>query len=174
MSNTPDRLEIDGQVVYFKSSERMNEVESETVLLIVTSPPYWDVKEYGGAGIGFGQLYDEYIDSMNKIWKECLRILRPNGKIAVNFQPLPIAAEKSGYGRRVIKNIMYDVEAFMRQNGLFLSSMHYWDKAEYINTVYWGSYPNPTNIGSNTSFEPLLLHVFAKPGRRLPFNINIK
>jgi DNA modification methylase len=159
---------VDGQEVYFKSSEIMDEVKTESVQLIVTSPPYWDIKEYGGIGIGFGQLYDDYINSMNKIWKECLRVLKPNGKIAINFQPLPIAAEKSGFGMRSIKNIMFDVEAFMRQNGMFLSSMHYWDKAKYINTVYWGSYPNPTNIGSNTSFEQIF--VWVKPGttRKIP------
>ncbi len=167
MAANSEKLEIDGQEVYFKSSERMDEIESGSVQLVVTSPPYWDVKEYGGAGIGFGQSYNDYVDSMNSIWKECLRVLSPNGKIAVNFQPLPIAAEKSGFGRRVIKNIMFDVEAFMRKNEMFLSSMHYWDKAEYINTVYWGSYPNPTNIGSNTSFEQIFVWVKSGPTRKI-------
>jgi len=167
LSANPDKLAIDGQEVYFKSSEKMDEVQSESVQLIVTSPPYWDVKEYGGTGIGFGQSYDDYIDSMNKIWEECFRILKPNGKIAINFQPLPIAGEKSGFGRRVIKNIMFDVEAFMRQHNMFLSAMHYWDKSEYINTVYWGSYPNPTNIGSNTSFEQIFVWVKPGPTRKI-------
>ncbi len=167
MSECSEKLEIEGQQVFFKSSEHMDEIATQSVQLIVTSPPYWDVKEYGGKGIGHGQSYDEYIDSLNKIWKECLRVLKPNGKIAVNFQPLPISAERSGFQRRAIKNIMFDVEAFMRENGMFLSSMHYWDKAEYINTVYWGSYPNPTNIGSNTSFEQIFVWVKPGPTRKL-------
>jgi DNA modification methylase len=41
--------------------------------------------------------------------------------------------------------------------------MHYWDKAPYISNVSWGSYPKPTNIASNTSFEQIF--VFVKPGK---------
>lgn len=135
------------------------ELEDESVQLIVTSPPYWDVKDYGDKQLGYGQSYQDYIDSLNKVWKECIRVLKPNGKIAINFQPLPIDAKKSGFDRRVIKNIMFDVENFMRINDLYLSSMHYWDKSEYINNVSWGSYPKPTNINSNTSFEQIFVWV---------------
>ncbi|MHC1590540.1 MAG: DNA-methyltransferase [Candidatus Helarchaeales archaeon] len=146
----------------------MDEIPSESVQLIVTSPPYWDVRHYGGKGLGHGQAYEEYVESMNEVWKECIRVLKKNGKIAVNFQPLPLSAERSGFKRRAILNIMFDVEKFMRQHGLFLCSMHYWDKAEYINNVYWGSYPNPTNIGSNTSFEQIFVWVKPGPTRKIP------
>ena len=168
MKNNQNRVIIDNQVIYFKSSENMKEIKSSSVQLIVTSPPYWDTKKYGEKGIGYKQTYDEYIESMNKIWKECLRVLRPNGKIAINFQPLPITASRNKFGRRVIKNIMWDVEKFMREHNLFLSSMFYWDKSEYINSVYWGSYPKPTNIGSNTSFEQIFVWVKSGKTRKIP------
>jgi DNA modification methylase len=157
-------LKIENQTVYFKSSETMEEIESESVTLIVTSPPYWNVRDYGKVEqIGFGQSYQHYIDSLNRVWSECIRVLQPNGKIAINIQPLPISAEHSGYERRVIRNIMFDIEKFMREKDLFMSGMHYWDKAAYMNTVSWGSYPKPTNIASNTSFEQIF--VFVKKGR---------
>jgi hypothetical protein len=41
--------------------------------------------------------------------------------------------------------------------------MHYWDKAEYVSNVSWGSYPKPTNIASNTGFEQIF--VWVKPGK---------
>ena len=141
----------------------MDEIEDGTVTLVVTSPPYWNVRDYGSDQIGFNQSYQEYIASLNKVWKDCIRILQPNGKIAINLQPLPISSQNSGYGRRVIKDIMNDVEHFMFDQGLFLSVMIFWDKAPYINNVSWGSYPKPSNIAANTAFEQI--YTFVKPGK---------
>lgn len=162
-SSKKNECEIAGQKVFYKSSENMEEISSESVTLIVTSPPYWNVRDYGGEQIGFGQSYSDYIDSLNKVWSECLRVLQPNGKFAINIQPLPIESNRSGFGRRIIKNIMFDIEKFMNENGLFLSGMHYWDKSEYVSNVSWGSYPKPTNIASNTGFEQIF--VWVKPGK---------
>lgn len=163
-----DEMKVDGQTVYFKSSENMKELESDSIQLVVTSPPYWNVRDYGGEQLGFGQSYKEYVESLNRVWSECLRVLKPNGKIAVNFQPLPISGSESGFNRRVIKNIMFDVESFMEENGLYLSGMHYWNKAEYVNNVSWGSYPKPTNIYSNTSFEQIFVWIKSGSTRKIP------
>jgi site-specific DNA-methyltransferase (cytosine-N4-specific) len=154
------KLEIENQTIYFKSSESMDDIKSNSVTLVVTSPPYWNAKDYGyDEQIGFGQSYVQYIDSLNKVWKECIRVLQPNGKIAINVQPLPISAKQSGYNRRVIQNIMFDIEKFMRENDMHLSGMIYWNKAVHVNNVSWGSYPKPTNIASNTSFEQIFVWV---------------
>ena len=153
-------MRIANQTIYFKSSEIMEEIESNSVTLVVTSPPYWNVRDYGNIDqIGFGQSYKQYINSLNKVWKEIIRVLQPNGKIAINVQPLPISNKFSNFDRRIIQNIMFDIEYFMRKNDLFLSGMHYWDKATYVNNVSWGSYPKPTNIASNTSFEQIFVWV---------------
>ncbi|MBD3186088.1 site-specific DNA-methyltransferase [Candidatus Bathyarchaeota archaeon] len=165
-------LEVDGQVVFFDSAENMHQIESGTITLVITSPPYWNVRDYGDAEqIGFNQSYDEYIASMNRVWEECIRVLRPNGKIAVNVQPLPISSKISRFGRRFIQNIMHDIEKFMRNHDMFMSGMHYWDKAPYINNVSWGSYPKPTNIASNTSFEQIFVWVKEGKTRKIPKEI---
>jgi site-specific DNA-methyltransferase (cytosine-N4-specific) len=162
MHPIPD-LQIENQRVYFSSSEHMEAIEDESIPLIITSPPYWNVRDYGEDQIGFNQSYEEYITSLNRVWAECIRVLQPNGKFAINVQPLPIAATKSGYNRRVIRDIMFDIEKFMLKNDLFLSGMIYWNKAPYINNVSWGSYPKPTNIATNTSFEQI--YTFVKRGK---------
>lgn len=155
-----NEMKIANQTVYFKSAEHMDELKSNSVTLIVTSPPYWNVRDYGNIEqIGFGQSYKQYIESLNRVWKECVRVLQPNGKIAINLQPLPISADYSGFNRRVIQNIMWDIEKFMRENDLYLSGMQYWDKAAYVSNVSWGSYPKPTNIASNTGFEQIFVWV---------------
>ncbi len=157
-----EKLQIADQVIYFGSAQSMAEIPSESVTLIVTSPPYWNVRDYGTSQIGFGQSYKEYISDLNHVWRECYRVLQPNGKFAINIQPLPIASDQSGYNRRVIQNIMWDIEHFMRKNNLYLSGMHYWSKIPYISNVSWGSFPKPTNIASNTAFEQI--YVWVKKG----------
>ena len=156
-------LKIQNQKVFFSTSEDMYQISNESVTLVVTSPPYWNVRDYGPTQIGFNQSYQEYIEALNRVWAECIRVLEPNGKISINVQPLPISAEKSGFNRRIIKNIMFDIEKFMFKQGLFLSGMIYWNKASYIHTVSWGSYPKPTNIAVNTAFEQI--YTFVKPGK---------
>ncbi len=164
MNSLSHELTVEDQTVFFQSAENMENIESSSVTLVVTSPPYWNVRNYGSEQIGFGQSYTDYIKSLEKVWKECERVLQPNGKIAINVQPLPIDSKHSGFGRRVILNIMFDIERyFCRENQFYLSGMHYWDKAPYISNVSWGSYPKPTNIASNTSFEQIF--VFVKKGK---------
>lgn len=168
MKHTSPSLIVENQTVFFESSENMREIESDSVTLIVTSPPYWNVRDYGSEQIGFGQIYKEYVNSLDKVWKECERVLQPNGKIAINVQPLPIDRKNSGFGRRVILNLMYDIERFFRESNFYLSGMHYWDKAPYISNVSWGSYPKPTNIASNTSFEQIFVFVKGGKTRKVP------
>ncbi len=155
-------MEIEEQTVFFQDSKHMDCVEDNSVTLVVTSPPYWNVRDYGSEQIGFGQSYEQYIQSLNDIWKECVRVLQPNGKIAINVQPLPISSEHSGFNFRVIYDIMQDIEAFFRKNDCYLSGMVFWNKAVFVNNVSWGSYPKPTNIATNTSFEQI--YTFVKRG----------
>jgi DNA modification methylase len=164
-----NKLEIANQTVFFTSSENMEEVKSDSITLIVTSPPYWNVRDYKNVNqIGFKQSYQDYIKALNRVWKECIRVLQPNGKMAINLQPLPISNKQSGFNRRIIQNIMFDIEKFMRKHDLFLSGMHYWDKSLYVNNVSWGSYPKPTNIASNTSFEQIFVWVKRGNTRKIP------
>ena len=166
--STSKTMEIEGQKVIFASSEKMVDIESESVTLVVTSPPYWNVRDYGQEQIGFGQSYEEYIESLNLVWSECLRVLQPNGKISINVQPLPISSEASGFNFRVIRDIMFDIQKFFINNDCFLSGMHFWDKSVYVNNVSWGSYPKPSNIASNTSFEQI--YTFVKRGQTRKFD----
>lgn len=58
----------------------------EKFQLMVTSPPYWGVRDYKHPKqIGFGQSLDEYLKELKKVWKEVVRLLLPDGKVAVNI-----------------------------------------------------------------------------------------
>ncbi|OQX85438.1 MAG: DNA methylase N-4, partial [Candidatus Omnitrophica bacterium 4484_70.2] len=62
-------------------SRKMKEVKNEEIDLIITSPPYWYIKDYGIPGqIGYGQTLHEYLKDLYYVWKECYRVLRKGGR----------------------------------------------------------------------------------------------
>ena len=67
-------------------SRQMNLIADESVHLIITSPPYWQLKDYGTENqIGFHDNYENYINNLNFVWKECYRILKPGGTLLSGF-----------------------------------------------------------------------------------------
>ena len=144
------------------STQELPKMQSESFRLVVTSPPYWNAKNYGEEQIGFGQSYSQYVNSLNNVWKECIRLLMPNGKIAIDIQPLPISTSQTGIGRSSIADIMNDVVDFMQDNGMHISNLFIWDKRKYNNQRIFGSYPFPPNLYSHVAFE--FIYVFRKPG----------
>ena len=67
-------------------SRRMSEIKDESVHLVVTSPPYWQLKDYGnGSQIGFNDSYEDYINNLNLVWKECYRVLHNGCRLCVNI-----------------------------------------------------------------------------------------
>ena len=67
-------------------SRKMSLVSNESVQLIVTSPPYWQLKDYGSDKlIGFNDSYEEYINNLNLVWNECFRVLEPGCRLCINI-----------------------------------------------------------------------------------------
>jgi len=72
--------------IYFTSSEKMLNVKSRSIQTIITSPPYWDLKNYKHSNqIGFNESYELYLERMNVVWKECYRVLKIEGSIFINI-----------------------------------------------------------------------------------------
>ncbi|NUO83884.1 site-specific DNA-methyltransferase, partial [candidate division KSB1 bacterium] len=65
-------------------SRAMAETANESVHLVVTSPPYWQLKDYGHENqIGFNDSYEDYINNLNLVWSECYRVLHPGCRLCV-------------------------------------------------------------------------------------------
>lgn len=74
------------QLCILGDSRRMDDVNDSSVQLIVTSPPYWQLKDYGSENqIGFNDSYEEYINNLNLAWKECYRVLHPGCRMLINI-----------------------------------------------------------------------------------------
>lgn len=67
-------------------SRYLSKIEDKSVQLIITSPPYWQLKDYGSENqIGFNDSYEEYINNLNLVWKECYRILSDGCRLCINI-----------------------------------------------------------------------------------------
>jgi len=73
--------------IYNHSSEDMYEIEDGSIDAIITSPPYYKMKEYGNGENEIGQEgeIEEYLLSLKKIFNECFRVLKNDGSLFVNL-----------------------------------------------------------------------------------------
>ena len=72
-------------LVVIGDSRRMTKVPDDSVQLIVTSPPYFDVKDYGQENIGSLEDFNEYLQEMQFVFRECYRVLEKGRYICVNI-----------------------------------------------------------------------------------------
>jgi DNA modification methylase len=64
----------------------MREMPSDSVNCVVTSPPYWGLRDYGVAGqIGLETTPEEYVSKMVGVFREVRRVLRPDGVLWLNI-----------------------------------------------------------------------------------------
>jgi site-specific DNA-methyltransferase (adenine-specific) len=161
--------------VVIGDSRNMKEVEDETVHLVVTSPPYWKLKDYGGEDeIGQSSLsYEDYMSSLCSVFRECARTLVPDGKICINIMPIFVTGKETKFGRRVTKLVITDLEEFMDSLGnMYFHSLFIWDKRKAVRFSSWGSYPYPPNLLSSYPYEWII--VFSKEGKREPVSQDVK
>lgn len=73
--------------IYNKSSEDMAEIENGSINCIITSPPYFRMRDYGTGSeqMGMEESVEAYLLSLMKVFKECFRVLRDDGSCFVNI-----------------------------------------------------------------------------------------
>ena len=84
MTESTDRLTIKNQTVYFGTSEKMENISDGVVDFIMTSPPYWNLKNYGSDNEIGKEPYLEYLDRMQLVWDECFRVSKDNAVLVIN------------------------------------------------------------------------------------------
>lgn len=72
------------QRVFFADSRDMSFIGDGTVDFIMTSPPYWNLKDYGHDGQIGSETYEEYLSQMNLVWDECYRVAKPEAAFVLN------------------------------------------------------------------------------------------
>ena len=137
----------------------LKKIKDNSIDLIITSPPYWNAVEYEK---NKNYSYEKYLEFLLKVWTECERILKPNGKLAINTPILPIPQDIIKQDTRHIKNINNDIEKSILENLNFnLFSLYIWQKQ--TSKLMFGSYPYPGNLLENNTVE--FINVYSKKGK---------
>lgn len=98
------------------------------VHLIVTSPPYWTLKEYRDHPGQMGHIedYEQFLDELDKAWAECARVLVPGGRICCVVGDVCLPRRRAG--RHHVMPLHADIQVRARKLGLDVLSPVYWNK----------------------------------------------
>jgi site-specific DNA-methyltransferase (adenine-specific) len=156
---------ITNHKIIIGDSREMAEVDEKTVHLIITSPPYWQLKDYGSADqIGFNDSYEDYINNLNLVWAECHRVLHDGCRLCINIGDQ--FARSVYYGRYKVIPIRTEIIKFCETLGFDYMGAIIWQKPTTMNTTggatVMGSFPYPRNGIIKIDYEFIL--IFKKPG----------
>lgn len=146
--------------IVFGDSRSLNEINDKSVQLIITSPPYWQLKDYGTEDqIGFNDSYEEYINNLNLVWQECYRVLSDGCRMCINIGDQ--FARSVYYGRYKVIPIRTEIIRFCESLGMDYMGAIIWQKATTMNTsgggAIMGSFPYPRNGILKMDYEFILL-----------------
>ena len=126
--------------IFLGDARDMAAVPDSSVALVVTSPPYFAGKEYEEA-LGEGHVpgtYVDYLEMLEDVFAECVRVLEPGGRIAINVANL---------GRKPYRSLSADVIAILQDRlGLLLRGEIVWQKGQgAAGSCAWGSFQSAQN-----------------------------
>ncbi len=99
-----------------------------SVHLVVTSPPYWTLKKYNDASGQMGAIenYEQFLDELDKVWRECARVLAPGGRVCCVVGDVCIPRKR--IGRHLVMPLHADIQVRSRKLGLDVLTPILWHK----------------------------------------------
>ncbi len=164
-----------GGKVFLGDSRSQEPISDGEIDLIVTSPPYWQIKDYGARHqIGYGQSLHEYLFDLERVWRECFRVLKAGRRLCINIGDQFARAEV--YGRYKVIPLHSEVISMCESLGFDYLGSIIWQKKTTMNTsggaTIMGSFPHPPNGIVELDYEHILL--FKKPGESLKIEAETK
>lgn len=98
-------------------SRSLPHIEDESVHLVVTSPPYWTLKQYVGHAGQLGDIveYEQFLDELDHVWREMFRVLVPGGRLVVVVGDVCLSRRR--FGRHVVFPLHASIQERCRQVG---------------------------------------------------------
>lgn len=106
----------------------LSRLEDESVHLVVTSPPYWTLKEYNSSEGQLGEVedYERFLAELDKVWAECARVLVPGGRICCVVGDVCIPRKR--IGKHFVMPLHADIQVRSRSVGLDVLTPIMWHK----------------------------------------------
>lgn len=155
--------------LFLRDARRFDEMEPASVHLVVTSPPYWTLKRYNEAPGQLGHLsdYAEFLDSLDDVWRWCLKALVPGGRLVCVVGDVCLARRQNN-GRHTVVPLHAAIQERCRQIGFDNLAPIVWHKianAKYEvsgNTAGFLGKPYEPNAVIKNDIEFILMQ--RKPG----------
>ncbi len=96
----------------------LSSIASRSVHLVVTSPPYWTLKEYRQTEGQLGHVddYEEFLHDLDRVWSECHRVLVPGGRLVVVVGDVCLSRRKNK-GRHTVVSLHSSISEHCRRIG---------------------------------------------------------
>lgn len=107
-------------------------IDDESVHLVVTSPPYFNLKKYNDHPDQLGDMdeYEAFHDELDKVWRHCFRVLAPGGRLVCNVGDVCVARKKNN-GRHHVLPLHADISVRCRRLGF-----------DYLTPILWNKIAN--------------------------------
>lgn len=116
-------------------SRTLAHLEPDSVHLVVTSPPYWTLKEYRDSKGQMGHIdnYEEFLDELDKVWSHCFRALVPGGRLICVVGDVCLSRRENN-GRHTVVPLHASIQEHCRKLGFDNLAPIIWHKIS--NAVY--------------------------------------
>src|SRR5258708_5102609 len=110
-------------------ARKMSALKPESLHLVLTSPPYWTLKEYRDSDGQMGHIegYDEFLTELDKVWRHCFRALVPGGRLVCVVGDVCLSRRKNG-GRHTVVPLHASIQERCRTIGFDNLSPIIWHK----------------------------------------------
>jgi modification methylase len=145
------------------NSNNVPGLQSESVDMVITSPPYLDAKPYdrdNPENIGNYKL-KEQLEMVRPIYKECVRVLKPGRKMIINVPDMVALSEIDGRSCHV--PLFEETRRLLEECGLIYEMPFMWLKKHSRSANNNGSWPYPGGVVLVHDFEPIA--IMRKPGQ---------
>ena len=122
--------EIKNTIIQGNTLDVLKEIPSESVDMIITSPPYWNLRDYGeDKQLGLEYTTKEYINSLYTIFEESKRVLKNEGTLWINIRDTySKGVKRSGVKNKSLSMIPERLAIKMIDNGWILRNTIIWHK----------------------------------------------
>lgn len=155
--NSLNRQILQGDVL-----EKLTEIENEEIDVIIDSPPYWGLRDYGVEGqLGLEPDFRDYLKTMSKIMQECKRVLKKTGTCWINLADTYCSKSQNNISEKSLFGIPARFYIDCIDNG--------WIARNFIPWVKANSMPQSAQDRFTNKWEPVFF--FAKE-RKYYFNLD--
>jgi site-specific DNA-methyltransferase (adenine-specific) len=170
-ATNPSILETTHEIYLGDSREASELLNGREIHLVVTSPPYWDLKEYAGEAPGDGQLghindRDDFMNQVGSVWKACFDALAPGGRLCIVVGD--VCRSRKRHGRHLVEPLHAYLLAQCQDMGFDPLAPIIWSKISKLKTEVEGNgspflgKPYEPNAVVKNDIEYILM--FRKPG----------